>query len=298
MKAVSHCSLCLLKLAHTAAQAVEAPEPQRLAAVKAALEVLARDEFSRIPPAIAGDVLEAVNRVLGVSDPFAEIKAEHDERALELVEKWAPAYLGKAATPEDRLLSAMRAALAGNGLDLATIPEQAQPERFEKWLEVPWAVNHFEEFNSDLADAKTVLYLCDNAGEVAFDKVLIQELLDRGKQVVISVKGGPALNDATMEDARRVGLDRLSGSARLITTGRAEMGVDLARAAPDWREQFDRADLVIAKGQANLESLHDAGRTVYFITLIKCSHVADHYGLAKGSAMLLKGGSDDRVAPA
>jgi len=290
---VSDCSVCLLKLAHTASDAVSADEPLRMDAVKAALRVLASDDFTRIPPAIARDVLEEVYSVLGTDDPFAEIKARHNQRAMDLVEQWGQGFLDEAKDEEERLERAVRVALVGNVMDLATFPGRADPELFREWINVPWEIYDWREFKAALDQTRDVLYLLDNAGEVAFDRVLVQGLLDRGRKVILSVKAGPALNDATIEDAIAVGLDRLEGPAgqvRVITTGQVTMGVDLASASGEWLEAFQNAGMVIAKGQANLESLHDCGRSVFFITLVKCSHVARYYGLAKGSAMLYKGG--------
>jgi len=298
MNTVSDCAVCLLKLAHTSARAVDAPEPLRLKATRAALGVLANDDFSRVPPAIARDVLDRVCEALGTDDPFSKIKKEHNEKAVKLADEWAPGYLDEAADGEDRLARAVRAALIGNSLDLATLPEQSDPANVKAWIDVPWAVHDWERFRAALNNADDVFYLCDNAGEVAFDRVLIKELHESGKRVTVSVKGGPALNDATMEDAREVGMDRLEGPAgpvRIITTGRADMGVNLETASAEWLDAFNNAGMVVAKGQANLECLHDCGREVFFITLVKCAHVASYYGLSKGSAMLYRGGVEGGV---
>jgi damage-control phosphatase, subfamily I len=290
MRTVSDCSVCLLKLAQTAARAMGADEALQMKATRAALEVLVKDDFTRVPPAIAGDLLAAVYAALDNEDPFRAIKAEHNAAARALVEAWAPGYLAEARDDDDRLARAVRAALVGNALDLATLPDDADPANFQQWLKAPWAVYNWDDFRTRLAPAREVLYLCDNAGEIAFDRVLVRELLARGKRVTAAVKSGPALNDATLEDARSVGLD--DGSVRVITTGVAAMGVDPARAGREWIEAFERADLVIAKGQANLESLHDYGREVFFLTLIKCTHVSRYYGLKKGEAMLYRGGRE------
>lgn len=295
MKTVSDCCLCLLKLAHTSSDAVSATEPVRMEAVKAALRVLSDDDFSRIPPAIARDVLEKVYEVLGTPDPFAGIKAMHNRQALEISGQWAQDFLAEAKNDEDRLARALRAALVGNMMDMATLPGQSDPGNFREWIDVPWSVHDWDDFRLTLKETGDVLYLLDNAGEVAFDRVLVKELLGRGKRVTLSVKSGPALNDATIEDAIAVGLEKLEGSAgrvTIITTGRATMGVDLALSSGEWKDAFESAGMVIAKGQANLESLHNCGRSVFFITLVKCSHVARYYGLAKGAAMLYKGGRE------
>jgi uncharacterized protein with ATP-grasp and redox domains len=293
MNTVSDCTVCLLKLAHTSAKAASAPESLRMKATQAALEVLSRDDFTRIPPAIARDVLDRVCEALGTDDPFARIKKEHNEKAARVADEWAPGYLAESVNDEDRLARAVRAALIGNGLDLATLPDQAEPENVKQWIEAPWAVYDWDRFNAALSKTGDVLYLCDNAGEIAFDRVLVAELLGRGKAVTVSVKGRPALDDATMDDALEVGMDKIEGSAgpvEIITTGRADMGVDLKKTPPEWLGRFHKAGMVIAKGQANLECLHDCGREVFFITLIKCTHVAKYYGFPKGSAMLYRGG--------
>ncbi len=299
MKAVSECALCLLKLAHTAADAAGAPEHKRLQAVRSALRVLSEDDFSRIPPAIARDILEEVYRELGVQDPFFETKKRHNQRSIELVRDWAPDFLKEAKSRDERLAMAVRVSLAGNGMDLATIPEDSEPDSFRKWLEVPWAVKDFDRLLSDLSRYGDVLFLCDNAGEIAFDKVLLECLMERGTDVTVSVKSGPALNDATFEDARQTGLDSMEWggkSLKLICTGQGTMGVDLENASSEFRDAFWRAGVIISKGQANLESLHDCGRPVYFITLIKCSHVSKYYNTTKGSAMLYRGGMESGVA--
>jgi len=301
MKAVSQCSLCLLKLAHTSADAMGADESLRMKAVNAAISVLDKDDFERIPPAIARDVLDAVNQALGTDDPFAQKKTEHDRKAKKLADEWAPDYMAGTKTDDERLERAIKAAIAGNGMDMATIPEDADPERFKKWLEVPWARYDFGDFKKAVEAAENILYLLNNAGEVAFDRILIQELLDRGKKITAVVKDGPALNDAMAEDALTVGLDKLEGPAgkiTLMTTGQRNMGLDLANASPEMRKLFFDADMVIGKGQANLESLHDCGREVFFVTLIKCTHVAVYYGYKKGQAMLYKGGLESGTGPA
>ena len=301
MNTVSDCSVCLLKLAKTSADAVSAPEALRFSAVKAALQVLARDDFTRIPPAIARDVLNAVNAALGVSDPFAAIKSEHNRNALKMVKEWVPDFLAQAKDDKDRLLRCVRVALVGNILDLATVPELSDTSHVKKYLDVEFAVFHWEEFQRVLLQTAEVFYLCDNAGEIAFDCVLIQELLDRKKKVIVSVKGGPALNDATMTDALAVGLDKLSGPfgpVKIITTGQPNMGIDLKNAPEEWDRLFSGAGMVIAKGQANLESLHTCGREVFFITLVKCTHVSRYYRVKKGLAMLYQGGIENGMADA
>lgn len=295
MKTVADCSLCLLKLAHTSADAAGVPEELRLAAVRAALAALAADDFSRKPPAIARAVLDRVYPALGNPDPFARVKSEHNRKALGLSDHWAPGYLAAATDSDDRLGRALRAALVGNGMDLATLPDNSDPANFESWLRVPWSIFDFDAFKAQVVPGRSLLYLCDNAGEIAFDRFLLRELLERGLRVTVSVKDGPALNDATLEDALEVGLDRVEGDGRrvrLISTGQATMGVDLPEASPEWLEAFHGADLVVAKGQANLESLHDCGREVFFLTLVKCTHVSRYYGLKKGSALFLRGGRE------
>ena len=115
-----------------------------------------------------------------------------------------------------------------------------------------------------------------------------------GKAVAVAVKSGPALNDALMADAREVGLDRIAG-VHLLETGQAMMGVDVASASREFKAAFRKADLVLAKGQANFECLAGKGGKIFLLTLIKCQALEEALGLKKGSAIFAS--AESRLPP-
>jgi len=131
-----------------------------------------------------------------------------------------------------------------------------------------------------LARAKQILFLADNAGETVFDRVLIEIL---GRPVTFVVKSGPILNDATRSEALASGLDEV---ATIIESGSDAPGTVLDLCSSDLRQRFADADLIIAKGQANYETLSEKTGPVFFLLQIKCQVVARDLGLPVKSAVL------------
>ena len=135
---------------------------------------------------------------------------------------------------------------------------------------------------ADAADrARDILYLADNAGEIVFDRLLIEQLPPG--RVTVAVKGGPVLNDATRSDAAVAGLNEL---AEVIDNGSDAPGTLLGDCSHSFRERFDRADLVIAKGQGNYETLSDARKDVFFLLKAKCPVIAHHLGCDVGRTVV------------
>ena len=132
-----------------------------------------------------------------------------------------------------------------------------------------------------LSGAENVLYIADNAGEIALDTLLVEEI--GPGRVTLVVKGGPIINDATMEDARAIGLADL---CRVITTGCDWPGAPLSRVGEEFAGALAAADVVISKGQANFETLSDWDGPIFFLFLAKCPCVADELGVQLGEAVV------------
>jgi uncharacterized protein with ATP-grasp and redox domains len=129
--------------------------------------------------------------------------------------------------------------------------------------------------------SKTLLYLGDNAGKIVMDRILLETI--RHPAVYFAVRGAPIINDATIDDAQAVGIDKI---ARIISNGDDAPGTILEAASPEFREVFDRADLVIAKGHGNFEGLYGIDKNIYYILMAKCDHVAAHLGVRKGDLVV------------
>ena len=128
-----------------------------------------------------------------------------------------------------------------------------------------------------------VLILADNAGEIAFDCLLCEQLTRLGKRVTVAVRGAPTLNDATIVDAREVGLPEV---AEVITTGSDHPGVLLSKCSQDFRRHFQDADLVISKGMGNFEGLSGEVGPIFFLLKAKCAPVARALGVEVGGLVL------------
>jgi hypothetical protein len=132
-----------------------------------------------------------------------------------------------------------------------------------------------------------VIYFGDNAGEIVFDRLLVEQMAAGGARVAFAVRGGPILNDATLEDAVYVGMDQV---ADVVSSGVVSPGTLLGHADPTFLDRFHRADLVLAKGQGNFEGLSDVEGPLFFLLKVKCPVIARHLGAELG-ALVLRAGS-------
>jgi hypothetical protein len=188
----------------------------------------------------------------------------------------------------DPFEAAVRFAIAGNVMDFSLASswdgsriEESLDEALSKTL----ARSDVEELRDAAGTAALILYIGDNAGETVFDRLLLERLPEG--RVVYAVKGAPVINDATREDAGAAGVGEL---VRVVDTGADSPGAILEDCSQEFRDFFTLADVVIAKGQANYETLCDCGREVFLLTQVKCQVVARDTGAAVGDWMCLRGG--------
>ena len=248
-------------------------------AVAAALKVYAKEyDPDRNSAEVATEVHRAAYEVMG-ADPYYQMKIDADRIAGEFLDQVTD-YVEKS---EDRFAAAIRVAVIGNIMDFGVglaieRPEQFR-DRFQALLDQGIGADDTERLREKLKGSKSVLYFFDNCGESQFDKILIQEIQRMGVRVVGVVRGQAILNDVTFEDAQRIGLDRILD--RTVSTGLFAIGANLSKAGGDLKEELERADLIIAKGMANYESLsdQDAGIPKVFILRTKCEPVARSLGV-------------------
>jgi hypothetical protein len=235
------------------------------------------------PPEMSRHIHQAMEKYFGPIDLFKEIKKKSNLRALELY----PRLKEKVNQSSDRLLTAIEIAIAGNVIDYAAkntlnIEEEIQ-KLFEKEFSAePKSEFEYENFKKDLGAAKIILYLADNAGEIVFDRVFIEEFCDN-KKVIFAVRDKPVINDALMEDAVFCGLDKI---AQVISSGVDAPGTVLKYCSDEFRKIFRQADLIISKGQGNYEALSEAQGKIYFLFKVKCPVIARHSGAALGDIVL------------
>lgn len=278
MKAHPDCLPCMIRTSLTAARLVGADEGIQWAIVREVAPLLARSLCGHPPIAASPEVQRKVRKILGMEDPFAEAKRRANREALGLL----PRLREQAARAKDPLAFLLGLSASGNTADLGaqtTFDLKAAAAGDGE----PWGRFDYEPFEARLSSAKTVLILADNAGEIAFDRLLCEELTRLGKRVTVAVRGAPTLNDATLEDAREVGLPEV---AEVITTGQDHPGVFLPRASSEFLKAFQAADLVISKGMGNFEGLSGETGPIFFLLKAKCAPVARELGVKVGELVL------------
>ena len=170
-------------------------------------------------------------------------------------------------------------AVAGNIIDYGVSDHHDLEETMARVLDSPFAINHVGRLRRRLAEARTVLYLGDNAGEIVFDKLFIETF--RHPNIWYAVRGTPVINDATRVDADQVKMEEV---AQVIDNGYDAPSTLPENCSPAFQQLYNEADLVISKGQGNLEGLMDETRDdIFFLLMVKCDVIADRLGVAKGS---------------
>ena len=208
-------------------------------------------------------------------DPWKYIRDQSNRIALSLMPT-AKTDIASIIDPDARLFRAIEWSIAGNNIDFGTaghemkLNSQFLYEIFTKVRQEGFSINHFDQFLDNLAHFKQCLYICDNAGEIAFDTLVIKELQSKGVSVVAVVKGGPISNDAIYDDAKQVGLDKVT---EVITTGSADLGFFPYGNSPEFLQILNKSPLVIAKGQANWEAIYayqdQLAESINFYSLFK-----------------------------
>jgi uncharacterized protein with ATP-grasp and redox domains len=208
-------------------------------------------------------------------DPYKAVKRQSNDLALKLY----PKLQQMMDSSEDKLDCALRIAVAGNVIDLGINRDFDISEALRYSMEIGFSINHFIKFKDKINASKRIMIIGDNSGEIVFDKILAEYLKALGKDVVYVVKEKPILNDATMEDAIYTGMDK---AARVITNGSGYLGVCMQTVSKQFLKEFHESDVVLAKGQANYESLENedisAGK-VFFLLRAKCDGVAEAIGV-------------------
>lgn len=200
-------------------------------------------------------------------DPFKKEKKENNDQALMLLPE-LEILIKKSPDP---FKTALKLSLAGNVIDFAIKDNFNLHNTINKVLESDLAIDHSAQLREALASAKSVLYLGDNAGEIVFDRLFIQTI--NHKNLTYAVRGGPVINDATMEDAEYTGLTKI---VNVISSEYDAPSTVPEKSGKIFRKHFHEADIIISKGQGNLEglvSLNDS--RIFFLLMVKCDVMAE-----------------------
>jgi hypothetical protein len=241
-------------------------------------------DLNQSPPEIAQRIHRRLRELAGVADPYREAKEWQNRIAMELI----PKFRAEVKAAQNPLLMAARLAIAGNVIDMGSngnLTEADVRQSLSKALTEPF-FGEEERFVQAIAQAKSVLYLADNAGEIAFDKLLVEQIIKQvpPERVTLVVRGAPVLNDATLIDVHTVGIDQI---VEVIANGSDAPGTILNDCSEDFRRRFAEADLIVAKGQGNFETLSNNPSNIFFLFKVKCAVIANLVNQPLGMQMLI-----------
>jgi len=214
------------------------------------------------------------------SDPYKVGKKQSNDLVLGMY-----AHLKKQVQQSENPFDmALRLAIAGNIIDFAISTEFDLHATINKVLHSDFAIDNSDELKQNISKAKTVLYLGDNNGEIVLDKLFIEQL--NHPNLYYAVRGAPVINDATMEDAKYVGINTV---AKVISNGYDAPSTIVEHCSTEFKELFNQADVIISKGQGNLEGLlGKTSKEIYFLLMVKCDVIADALHVKKGDFVVSK----------
>lgn len=255
---------------------------------------LARVDGKSTPAEVIHEVARKAAKTLGLADPYAEEKTRWIEETAGNAD-WIRSVIDGAPDPFG---AAVRLSIASNLLDCELRQEFAPGFSLRALVEnhagVPLVNGEVEDLRQAVEEAESVLFVHDSAGELLFDRILIEKMGKPPGQVWSVVRSAPALADATREDAEAVGLDRV---AQVIDPGIDCLGIPLNACSEEFRDRYRAAGLIVAKGQACYQTLEGKDgeidgvrKTIYFLLRVKCPVMARHLGASVGDSVLEAGG--------
>ena len=274
MKVGAFCGYCLLHRGYLEILRATADEGLRFEAVKQLLRLLG-DRYGpdAVPSHLGSERDRLIRRITGSTDPYAEMKRRANEKAVRMLPRLEA--MMEAQPPAERFRAACKVACIGNIIEYDVPGHSHDIDGALKRVEAEgFYIDETDTFRELLGPGVEVLLLADNAGEIAFDRLVVRELHDLGCRVTVAVKGGPSLNDALMGDAEAVGM--VEEADEVITTGTDAIGVNLAEASDEFRDVFYAVDALVAKGMANWETITElpAPCPTLFLFRTKCEPVA------------------------
>ncbi len=278
MRTYLDCIPCFFNQALRAGRIVTGDE-NKLKKLLDEIGMMLRDiRLESTPPETGMLIYEKVREITGEFDPYKEIKKECTEKALALY----PSLKNKVKKSNDKLLTAIRIAIAGNVIDFGVNRSFNIEEEIDKVLKKDFAIFDYDKFRDYLDKTDEILYIGDNAGESVFDRILIEEMK---KPVIYIVREIPVINDVTYEDAIQAGINKV---APILSSGTSAPGTVLETCNAEFKKVYKNSKFIISKGQGNYEGLSNEKHLIFFLLKAKCWVVANDISVNEGD-IILKG---------
>lgn len=278
------CISCLLK-SRLEDFPEDTPNEKQIEYMQRVLKAISETPKSEGAPVIVRTINRIQKEMFGYNKDFTHVKSHFNELMLEK----APFVREKLSQSQDSLKLAIQYAMTGNYIDFGAMNNVDEVE-LQKLLDFssnnPVDEKEYTALKADLEKAKKVVYLTDNCGEIVMDKLLIEEIqkLNQKAEVTVIVRGLPVLNDVTMEDAIQVGLTEI---VNVIGNGSEIAGTYLEDISEEAKNVIDDADVILAKGQGNFETLRMCGKNIYYIFMCKCEMFAKRFQVPRYYGMLI-----------
>ncbi len=261
------------------------PREKQVEYMQRVLKVISEAPKTMAAPTIVYHINQIQKELFGFTRSFSHVKKYFNELMMGKI----PAMKEKLTGVEDSLKLAIQYAMVGNYIDFGamnTVDENQLQTFFDTAGENPIDEMEYQNFKSDLNHAKKIVYITDNCGEIVTDRVLLEEIQKQNPEakITVIVRGIEVLNDATMEDAIQVGLTE---NLEVIGNGCGVAGTDFTMISDEARTIIDEADVIVAKGQGNFETMQMCGRNVYYIFMCKCLMFADRFKVPRFYGMFL-----------
>jgi len=265
MKTYLDCFPCIVRQALESARMATNNEILQREILNSVFKELPKVPQTVTPPEIAVTVHRIIKKVSGNKDPYKKVKEKFNKKALQLYSDLKQ----RINKSDNHLLTAAKLAIAGNIIDFGAGGSNFDlNQNIKEVLSSNLAIDHFNKFKDDILRSSSVLYIGDNTGEIVFDRILIEEIKKYSEaDIFFVVRGEPILNDATIEDAKFVGIDKV---AEVISDGYDAPAILRSNSSKELKKAFDSADMVIAKGQGNYETLNEVKGNIYFLLKAKC----------------------------
>lgn len=282
LKTYFDCVPCFFRQALAAVRISSEDEKVQRRVLNAVAGMIPHLALDATPPEIAQRVYRIVYETTANKDPYLSAKKSANIAALSLYNRMKD-MVDYSNNP---LETACKLAIAGNEIDLGAFAEFGSMHSIvEDSVGYQLDQKHYRQFKDSVLQSSLIVYIADNAGEIVFDRILIERLLKiKQLKIIFVVREKPIINDATLDDAHQVGLNKM---ATVITSGSGAPATILSQCSPEMLRYYRTADLVISKGQGNYESLSDRPENVFFLFKVKCSVIAGESGYDVGSPVVI-----------
>jgi uncharacterized protein with ATP-grasp and redox domains len=287
MKLDLNCITCNIKQAIKITELFEVDRIKKEEMMREVLEYLSNADYAKCNPEIIAGSWDIILKHIENTNPYANIKKYYNMEVLKMTESIEHLI----ENSDDKFNTALKIAIAGNLIDFSATHKFDLEMLMEKIINIEkinLAIDHSKELYERLKTAKSVMYLGDNCGEICLDKIFIKYIRNEfpNIKVFFGVRGKIIINDVTLDDALMVGMQEV---ADVIENGDGSLGTVIERVSSEFKEKFYHADVIIAKGQGNYESLSEIDKNnIFHLFMAKCEPVSNSLGVKSMSIVCVE----------